>query len=67
MDASFCLGCDKRDKCKEICRELNRYLKHFTSSKQIWETLVDPAVIEKANYRRKERGRRKSSVIYDED
>lgn len=66
-NASFCLECSDRPTCKAICKKLAKELRKVTKGKQKWETLVDPSIIEKYEYKSKERGFRVKPKIYDEN
>jgi len=66
MGNAFCFTCALRSKCKQICKEVRKELRKVTKGKQIWESIVDPYLIEKFKYRSKEKGFRKAPVLYED-
>ena len=64
----FCLDCTKRSTCKEICPELAEELKKVTVSRRGGKfTTVDPNIIDRYKYKSKERGRRITPKIYNDN
>lgn len=68
VDNAFCLNCEKKETCKEICPELEKTLPKDWTGKLWKEFDVDPQKIDKVFQKSKDResGSRKEPKIYED-
>jgi len=67
-NASFCLSCDKRETCKEICPELEKTLPKVRGGGHRKEFMADEKTLEylHTEQQERERGKRIMPHIYED-
>jgi len=66
-NSSFCLGCKRREKCKVICKRLEKTLPKERSGGHKKEKSIDPQIIDKLNPEGKLRGYQVKPHIYNDN